>query len=295
MGLISSLFGLGKNRTRGTTLRFAAFIIILGAGQQSIAEEDGQTTAQSGPPAAAVGMLPTRVEFGGYQQWVDEGLGNWRGLNAEVWLGRTSRFTAGFLLDSQTRPTGTQQDYAFLSYMNWTPSFYTIQSVSGAPQRSDSAVYFPEVRYDVKFNWKLPPDKSLILGAGFTHFDFGGPIKGEIYNIGALYYHGKIVVEGDLFINQSRPGDLTSASGSLSLQYGTEGRYWFGVTASGGRELYRIVVQTPLDVRLMSYTLDLFYRRWITRHVGYLVGATYQDKLNAYRRGGISARVFFEF
>ncbi len=288
----SSRTGFGGSRAIRIALLPVVLAAVLGTGQA--AEDRGPDPSQTGSQPAP-GMLPARVEVGAYDNWVDQGLGEWRGINAEVWLGRTSRFVPAFLVDSQTRPTGTQQNYAFMSYLNWTTSFYTIQSVSGAPQRSGSAIYFPKIRYDIRCNWKLPPDRRFILGAGFTHFDFGSPGTGEIYNLGALYYLGRLVITGDLFVNQSRPGDLTSASGSMSVQYGTEGKYWLGLTASGGRELYRIQVQTSLDLRLTSVTLDLFYRRWITRHVGYVVGGSFQDKLDAYTRAGISGRVFFEF
>ncbi len=251
-------------------------------------------TAQT-PAPPADGVLPVRVELGGYYSWVDRGFGDWKGMNASLWWRGSHRFVPGFLVDSQVRPTGTQQNYTFMSYMNWTDSFYTVQGVSGAPQRSDEAIYFPKIRYDIKGYWKLPPARNFVLAAGYTRFDFGSPGHGNIYNLGALYYHKKVVVEGNLFVNQSRPGDLWSGSGSVSLQYGMEGKYWFGLTAGGGRELYRVESLTPLEVRLISFSLDLFYRRWISRHVGYIFGASLQDKMDAYRRAGVSARMFFEF
>jgi len=250
-------------------------------------------TRPGAPPASDI--QPFRLELGGYYSWVDRGYGDWRGLSGEFWYRGNSKFIPGFFLDSQTRPDGTQQNYAFTSYLNWSPSFYTVQSVSGAPQRSDSAIYFPKIRFDVKGYWKLPPGRNLLIGAGFTHFDFGRTGNGEIYNIGALYYRKKLVVEGNLFINDSRPGDLWSASGNVAVQYGAEGNYWFGISAGGGTELYRYEGLTPVDVHLQSYTIDLFYRRWISRHVGFVIGSTYQDKLDAYRRAGGYARVFFDF
>jgi YaiO family outer membrane protein len=288
----SNGIGLRESLAAWTGVQTVLLVFLLGV-CQAVAQggvDPAKTGSQTDP-----GMLPTRIEIGGYWSWVNQGLGDWRGLNAELWLGRKSRFVSGLAVASETRPTGTQQNYAFLSFMHWTPSFYTSQGISGAPQRSDTAVYFPKIRYDVRANWKLPPDRRMILGAGFTHFDFGGPFEGEIYNLGGLYYRGKLVLAGDLFINQSRPGDLTSASASVSLQYGTEGKYWIGLTGSGGQELYRIELYSPLDVRLKSYTVDLFYRRWISRHVGYLVRATYHDKLESYRRAGVSGRLFFDF
>jgi YaiO family outer membrane protein len=274
-------------------LRSAVLVLWLGT-IPPIAAQSGSTASQTaGPPA--VTTLPFRFELGGYYTWADNGYGNWRGLDAAVWYRGNSRFVPAFLVDSQTRPAGTQQNYAFTSYMNWRPSFYTVQSFSAAPQSSPQAIYFPKGRFDVKGYWKLPPDRNFVLGAGFTHYDFGRPGYGEIYNLGALYYRKKLVIEGNLFINQSFPGNLWSASGSVALQYGTEGKYWFGLLASGGRELYYYAGLSPVNVRLTSFTVNLFYRRWISRHMGYVVGTLLEDKLDAYVRGGASARLFFEF
>jgi YaiO family outer membrane protein len=274
-------------------LRTAVLVLWLGT-IPPIAAQSGSTASQTaGPPA--VTTLPFRFELGGYYTWADNGYGNWRGVDAALWYRGNSRFVPAFLVDSQTRPAGTQQNYAFTSYMNWKPSFYTVQSFSAAPQNSPQAIYFPKGRFDVKGYWKLPPDRNLVLGAGFTHYDFGQPGYGEIYNIGALYYRKKLVIEGNLFINQSFPGNLWSASGSAALQYGTEGKYWFGLLASGGRELYYYSGLSPGNVRLTSITVNLFYRRWISRHIGYVVGTLLEDKLDAYLRGGASARLFFEF
>jgi YaiO family outer membrane protein len=274
-------------------LRTAVVTFWLGASLPAIAQSGSASSQPAGKPA--VTTLPFRFEIGGYYSWADRGYGDWRGLDTSLWWRGNSKFVPGFLVDSQTRPAGTQQNYAFTSYMNWTPSFYTVQGFSAAPQRSPLAIYFPKVRYDIKGYWKLPPDRSFVLGAGFTHYDFGRPGYGEIYNLGGLYYRKKLVIEGNLFINQSFPGNLWSASGSLALQYGTEGKYWFGLMASGGRELYYYAGLSPVNVKLASVTVNLFYRRWISRHMGYVVGTLLEDKLDAYARVGMSARLFFEF
>jgi len=274
-------------------LRTAVLALWVGASLPAAAQGGAAPAQTAGPPA--VTTLPFRFELGGYYTWANNGYGDWRGLDAALWMRGNTRFVPGFLVDSQTRPAGTQQNYAFTSYMNWTQSFYTVQGISAAPQRSPLAIYFPEVRFDIKGYWKLPPERNFVVGAGFTHYDFGRAGYGEIYNLGALYYRKKLVIEGNIFINQSFPGNLWSASGSMALQYGTEGKYWFGLTASGGRELYYYAGLSPFNVKFTSFTINLFYRRWISRHMGYVVGTMLQDKLDAYTRAGMSAHLFFEF
>lgn len=244
--------------------------------------------------AGGYALSPIRLEFGGYSSYVNNGFGNWSGGQAQLWY-RSRFFTPAFTVDRQTRPQGTQWNYAFFSYANWTKSFYTTQGFSWAPQKDPLDVYFPQKRYDIKAYWKLLPEKNFVIDAGFTRFDLGAPGHGQIFSAGSLYYHGKWVVDGNLFINRSQPGNLYSASGLLAVQRGQEGRYWVGVTVGGGRELYQLIGQTPFEARFMSYSLGTFYRKWFSKHAGVVFSGDYLDKLNAYRQAGGSARLFFEF
>jgi YaiO family outer membrane protein len=250
-----------------------------------------------GPPGQpAYETLPFRFEFGGYENHVNNGYGDWRGADAQIWYRGNEFFIPAFFFESQTRPTGTQQNYAFFSYLNWTKNFYTTQGISGAPQNNGpAAIYFPKLRFDIKANWKLPPTHNFVLGVGFTHFDLGTPGHGQIFNLGGLWYHKKFVVEGNLFVNRNSPGALYSSSGSFSMQYGQEGKYWLGTTVSGGHELYRFAGQTPFDVNFNGYSFDIFYRKWIARHTGIMARVSYQNKIDAFQRIGGSVSLFFDF
>jgi YaiO family outer membrane protein len=255
-----------------------------------------QPPAPAPPGEPAYEVLPFRLELGGYENHVDSGYGDWRGADAQLWYRGNQFFIPAFFFESQTRPTGTQQNYAFFSYLNWSKSFYTTQGFSGAPQTNGpSAIYFPKRRYDIKANWKLPPSRSFVLGVGFTDFDLGAPGHGQIFNLGGLWYHRKLVLEGNFFVNRNQPGALYSSSGSLAMQYGQEGKHWFGATASGGHELYRLVGETPFDVNFNGYSFQAFYRKWVTRHAGFVTTLNYEDKLMAFRRIGATVNLFFDF
>jgi len=253
------------------------------------------------PPPPAPGepayeVQPFRLELGGYENYVDNGYGNWRGADAQLWYRGNQFFIPAFFFESQTQPTGTQQNYAFFSYLNWTKSFYTTQGFSAAPQYGgNAAIFFPKRRYDIKANWKLPPSRNLILGVGFTDFDLGAPGHGQIFDLGGLWYHRKLVVQADLYVNRSQPGALYSSSGILAVQYGQEGKYWFGGTASGGHELYRLVGETPFDVKFNGYSFQMFYRKWVTRHAGIVTTLSYEDKLGEFQRVGGILNLFFDF
>src|SRR5215475_9699780 len=134
---------------------------LLGLSAAAIAQ-----TAQppSSPQDSGLPQLPFRFEAGGYDSHVTNGYGNWGGAQTQFWVRSNPIFIPAFFFDSQTRPTGTQQNYAFFSYLNWSKSFYTTQGFSVAPQHDQAAIYFPKYRYDVKANLKVGPSRSVVVG-----------------------------------------------------------------------------------------------------------------------------------
>jgi YaiO family outer membrane protein len=254
-----------------------------------------QTPPQPETSQVQTPQLPFRLELGGYGSHVTNGYGDWNGAQGLLWIRTNPVFIPAIFVDSQTRPQGTQQNYGFFSYLNWSKSFYTVQGFSAAPQRDPNTVYFPKRRYDIKANWKLPPSRNVVIGVGYTRFDLGAPGHGQIFNLGTLWYHHKVVSEANVFLNRNQPGDLYSASGSVAVQYGQEGKSWFGVSAGGGRQLYQYAGQIPFNVRINGYDFHTFYRKWISRYVGIIVMFDYQDLLSTYRRMGGQGGLFFEF
>ena len=240
-------------------------------------------------------LLPVRLELSGYGSHVTSGFGTWRGGGGQLWIRASRFFVPAFIVESQTRPQGTQQNYTLFSYLNWSKWFYTTQGISYAPQKGIATIYFPKWRYDIKGHWKLPPGGSFVLGVGYTNFDYVEPGRGQIFNLGAIYYYKGLVLEWNGYLNENQPGDLWTGAGSFAMQYGSEGKYWFGVIVGGGREQYRTIGVAPGEIRLTSYSTSMFYRRWLSRHAGFLIGFDYQDKLNHYRRAGGSGGLFFEF
>ena len=65
------------------------------------------------PAAGGYALSPIRVELGGYSSYVNNGFGTWSGGQAQLWY-RSRFFTPAFTVDRQTRPQGTQWNYAVL-------------------------------------------------------------------------------------------------------------------------------------------------------------------------------------
>ncbi len=240
-------------------------------------------------------IAPIHLELGAYGNLVSHGLGTWRGAQGQLWIRSNPRFIPAFFFETQDRPTGNQQNYAFFSYLNWSSSFYTTQGISYAPQSGGRAIYFGKHRYDVNAFWKIPPRRQLVLSAGFTRIDFGRPGHGQIFNAGAIYYRKKLVIQTNVFANRSQPGNLWSGSAAVAAQYGREGAYWFGAGAGGGRELYRFIGEAATDLDFNSYSLNVFYRKWLSKHIGFVLRFDYHQKLTSYRWVGAGSNLFFEF
>lgn len=238
--------------------------------------------------------LPVLLETGTYQYGTTNGYGYWRGADATLWLRGNARFTPIFQFNSQTRPTGTQQNYGFLSFANWSPNFYTTQGVSFSPSRPGAA-WFPNQRVDFKAHYKVPWNRRFLLTSGLTHYRFDSPIHGNLYSAGFLYYFPKLIVEGNYYLNHNQPNHRIGHSGTLSAQYGREGRYWVGATVGGGKEVYTYIVETPLEVNLNGVSTTLFFRKWFNRHYGIYAAYDQQTKFGAFSRHGGIGRMFFEF
>lgn len=238
--------------------------------------------------------LPVLLETGTYHSGVSNGYGYWRGADATLWIRANPRFTPVFQFNSQTRPGVTQQSYGFFSFANWSRNFYTTQGFSVSPERGGYSL-FPSQRYDVKAFYKAPFNRNLVLGAGYSRYSFGSPLKGEIYNTGFIYYHRRWMTEVNYFINRNQPADKLAHSASVATQYGQEGKYWVGAVVGGGKEIYNYIAVTPLEVNLNSVSTQIFFRKWLSRHYGYYISFDHQSKFTAFTRTGVTGRMFFEF
>jgi YaiO family outer membrane protein len=239
---------------------------------------------------------PFRLEFGGYTGQVNQGLGNWRGAEGQLWIRASKRIVPVLTFDSQTRPTGTQQNLGGMAIINWSPGFYTVQGVSASTVSSGGGPrYFPGQRYDLRGYWKTALDPNFLVSGGYSRVNYGGGIGADMPSLGFLLYKGRLVTEGIAYVVKNNPGSFYSGSATLSSMYGREGKYWIGATVGAGREVHRVVFVNPREVRLNSVSVYAFARKWITRHTGLIVFFDFQNRLDFYQRAGGGVRWFWEF
>jgi len=239
---------------------------------------------------------PYRLEFGGYTGHVNNGLGNWRGAEGQLWIRASKRIIPVLTFDTQSRPTGTQQNMGGLAIINWTRNFYTVQGATASTISAGAGPrFFPAQRYDLRGYWKTPYDPNFLLSAGYTRVNYGGGVSADMPSLGFLMYKGKFVTEGVGYWVRNNPGSVNAGAVTLTSMYGREGKYWVGATVGGGREIYRVVFVNPNEIRLNSFSVYAFARKWITRHSGVIVFFDFQNRLDFYQRTGGGVRLFWEF
>ncbi|HWP84787.1 MAG TPA: YaiO family outer membrane beta-barrel protein, partial [Terriglobia bacterium] len=225
-----------------------------------------------------------RIEVSQWGRRVSNGFGTWHGGGVHLFLDpapRLSLLAEGFY---EHRPGETEQAGAFGATFHLTPWFYAHLAISGGGPE-DSTAFLPRYRYDLSGTLATPWPGFHLTG-GWTRLEYGHPVSGRILRAGFLQYAGKVVLQGTVNFNNSRPGNHPSVDGVGSIQVGEEGRYWVGVVAGGGREAWQTQGLFPSNVEFDGYHLSVFVRRWMTGSFGAAFRYNYYIKRAAYHSNG---------
>src|SRR5688572_29115160 len=151
-------------------------------------------------PAAPPPEPPTAVVEAGashHHVWAPdtEGIGPWRSVQASVAWQPPLRLRPVFDIERQTRPSGAHWRASAAVYVDWSPSFYSYQSIAIAPTVPEANRFYPSRRFDVRGFWKLPQRPNVVLAGGYTTLTFGPPQRSHIVNAGALLYGAGVITQ----------------------------------------------------------------------------------------------------
>jgi YaiO family outer membrane protein len=250
-------------------------------------------------PAAITQRAPAEhkkvfyVELGGSYTIVNNSSDRWKSGSVKIAYNGSKRFSPFFTVSSQTRDAGTQQAYGFGSYITINKRFYSMVGIGGAPD--NGVVLNPLIRYGAALLGAVPKVPGLVASIGFSDLRYSTPGGGEIYSTGAIYYHRKLILSGNVNFNRDRLSGVVSESGQAGFMYGSQGKYWFGAGLNGGKEAYQAFAPIPFDVRFNNIGSSIFMQKWVTKSSGFIVRYEYMDKLTAFQLHGLSAALFFSF
>jgi YaiO family outer membrane protein len=234
------------------------------------------------------------LEMGGSYSNLNNNYGQWKSLDFRVQYSGLKKITPSCSVSRLTRKEGSQFVYGFGSYITINPKFYMAAGISGAPVKKTGLVLYPRLRLDIGGFYSQSLIKGLVLTTGLTHFPKQNGNGGDIISIGGIYY-GKIIFTGAVSYNIAQPGHITSWSEAGSFMYGTQGKYWFGGSATMGRAAYQLATEIPLDVRYNTRGGNLFYSRWLGKDWGINTRVDYGNMVGFYKLIGVTSSLFFDF
>jgi YaiO family outer membrane protein len=257
----------------------------------AVAEPPEQLT-QLPPPSAPRPFLG-RIEVSQWGSSVSNGFGNWYGGGVHLFLDPIPRVSLLGEVFYEHRPNETEQAGVFGATIHLTRWFYTTLTISGGGP-DDSAAFIPRYRYDINGTLATPIHGFMLTG-GWTRLQYGNPVSGRILRGGFIQYAGKVILQGTVNFNNTRPGNHKSVDGIGSIQIGREGHYWIGATGGGGTEAWQTIGLFPANVQFDGYNLSFFIRKWITRSFGVVFRYSYFIKHTAYHSNAGEFRFFWQF
>jgi YaiO family outer membrane protein len=218
--------------------------------------------------------------------------GNWNTGNFAFYDKRSPDFTYFLQSSVHNRDEGNGVTGTIGAYKDWTNYLYTYSSVTAGSH----SVYLPKFRGDHDFNFKVGPNKNVVLTAGITYIDYFDVHRDLILSGGPTLYLDKWVLQYRLFHNESNPGSVKSYSHLISVGYGQEGWQWTYLDFSFGKQAYMATsLATPEAVNQNSHNVSLKHRHWLGKDYGIFGDVSYFKLQDGYKKYGLTCGFFYEF
>jgi YaiO family outer membrane protein len=273
---------------RAKLLAAPAMLLMLGGIQATagVSDAERQTVVKS--------QGETRLETSlSYESLTPSGpYGSWKTANFSFYFpapGKVSAFAQASLF---SRLEGNGVLLGTGGYKDWSPGLYTYTALSGA---SNSA-YLPKIRFDHDFNFKILPDKSLVITGGVTYVKYFSVHKDLLFSAGTTLYENPLILSCRAFHNKSDPGSVSSWTYLESVGFGYEGRNWTFLTVSTGRQAYLATnLATPQEVSNNAVSFMLNHRRWLNPGFGLTGDISWFELKQGYKKYGAAMGCFYAF
>jgi YaiO family outer membrane protein len=187
---------------------------------------------------------------------------------------------------------GRQENISVMSVADLTPRVFFAFGASKSQVELGIPAFFPRWRADAELLWK-PVPTGWIVGLGTVVIRYQTS-SADLLTLTVIRYLPKWVLQTDAYVNRSRPGDLWSASGLISVETGRYGRQQLRFRAGAGREAYRLSVDDPAQFRHRSYSFDVLYRKWLSSKYGLMLRAGDQKLTDVGQRWETAFGLFFD-
>lgn len=178
------------------------------------------------------------------------------------------------------------------AYKDWKSNFYTYSALS----IGTNSEYLPRFRIDNDFNFKVGPEKNIVLTAGITYIEYFDVHEDVILSAGLTYYQNMWVSGYRFFRNHSDPGDSISYSHLVNIAYGSEESHWTYLIFSYGNQAYLATsLSNPEEIDQDALSITLKHRRRIKDNYGVILETGFFELEDGYKKYLFAPGVFMEF
>jgi len=170
---------------------------------------------------------------------------------------------------------------------DWYGTFFASSSAGG--------FFLPRYRFDAFLSRKWLEARQLITTVGISHINAKDEHRDLRLFVGSSYYFSAPwILEGGLYFNRSRPGDVHANSGFLALTQGRAGTHYLTLRYGAGREAYQLIGPDLTISDFASHSTSLVWRQWFHGGTG-LNLRTEHYRNPFYRRNSFEFSAFQEF
>ena len=160
---------------------------------------------------------------------------------------------------------------------------------------SNGGFFLPEFRVDATLYRKWLPQRQLVTGATLGYYRAKDVHYDNSLVLNAVYYFdGPWIAEGGVRLNESNPGNVTTARGFAAITWGRDKERYIVLRHDSGREGYQLIAAGTAVTDFSSRETTLTWREWLSPKGGINLSATHYASPN-YRRSGISIGLFHDF
>lgn len=158
----------------------------------------------------------------------------------------------------------------------------------------DGASYLPRVRLDAFIHRKLLSERNLVVSLGAGHYRAPDGHSDRNASLGATYYFSEPwILQGELRLNNSRPGSVNTHQQFLALTWGRDKQTQVTARHGWGHEGYQTIGNGNVLVDLASHETHLNLRHWLGPDWG-LSAEVERYSSPYYRRTGGTLGLFWE-
>jgi YaiO family outer membrane protein len=230
------------------------------------------------------------IKFGLSQDKLTNGLSNWRGsyIDLDSQLDNADRMTLRVERAERFGENGR------LGALSWThnlnqDSYFTLNHTV-----TDKGNFWPISQTGLSLSEKFLDDRSLVgtlnIGRNISRNSYRDWLAGLSL---AYYAKHRVVYEGGVKMNVSKPGSVRTTRGFVALTYGAARERFISANLSFGKEGYQLTGAT-VATNFASQSLTLGWKEWIGQDWGAEVKVVQYRNPN-YKRLGVDAGAFIDF